>query len=208
MKLWEERVVPKITDALLSVPPVVALRRRVATDLHGTVLEVGFGSGLNAPHYPQAVGEVLAVEPLTAARSRAERRLRDLATPVRWVGLDGQAIPLPDRSVDSALSTFTLCTIPDASAALREIARLLRPGGVFHFLEHGLAASPAVQRWQHRFNSVEKALVGGCHLNRPIHSMIEDSGFVLESLEHVYVRGFPKPWGSGYIGTARVDAPS
>lgn len=204
MKFWEQRIVPLITDALLTTPPIAPLRRRAAEGLRGTVLEIGFGSGLNAPHYPSAVDRVLAVEPLAAARSRAARRLATARTPVHWVGLDGQSLPLLDHSVDTALSTFTLCTIPDATAALTEIRRVLRPGGTFHFLEHGLAPSDSVQRWQHRFNSLEKRLVGGCHLNRPIGRLIEDAGFAVDSIDQAYVRGFPKPWGSGYLGTARV----
>lgn len=204
MKLWDERIVPVITDALLSVPPVTALRKVATAGLRGTVLEIGFGSGLNLPHYPHTATEILAVEPLSKARARAERRFAHVTTPVRWIGLDGQAIPLPDESVDAALSTFTLCTIPDATAALAEVRRVLRPGGTFQFLEHGLAPSRVVQGWQHRFNTLEKKLVGGCHLNRPIDRLISEAGFEIERLERLYVSGIPKPWGSGYVGVARA----
>jgi ubiquinone/menaquinone biosynthesis C-methylase UbiE len=202
MSLWNEQVVPRLTDRGLGTPSVHALRARVTLGLAGEVLEIGFGSGLNVGHYPPEVTRVVAVEPLLTSRRRAAVRIAQSSTPIEWVGLDGQALPLPDASVDAALSTFTLCTIPDVAAALTEIRRVLRPGGHFHFLEHGHAPSPRVARWQDRLNPWEQRLVGGCNLNRRIVELIEAAGLYVDQVEREYIGGLPKPWGAAYLGRA------
>ena len=147
MGLWGERILPRLVDRALSTDEVNARRELACQGLRGRVLEVGFGSGLNLRYYPEAVTEVLAVEP------------SDLA------GLDGQRLDLADGSVDTALSTYTLCTIPDVAAALLDLRRVLSPEGRLHFVEHGRAPEPSVRRWQHRIHPLHRRLDGGCHLD-------------------------------------------
>ena len=198
--LWREHVVPRVVDVALRSPAATQARRRACADLSGTVLEIGFGSGLNALHYPDAVTRVLAVEPSDLAWRMAQTRLGRV--PVERVGLDGQRLPLPDASADCALSTWTLCTIPDPVAALREVARVLRPGGRLHFVEHGLSPDAGVARWQARLEPVQRRVAGGCHLQRPVDRLLAAAGFAVERLDTGYERGAPKPLGYLYEGVA------
>jgi ubiquinone/menaquinone biosynthesis C-methylase UbiE len=181
-------------------------RERVVFGLHGLVLEIGFGSGLNIPVYPAEIEKVLAVDPSRVGRSLAAKRIESSPVQIEFVGLDGQQIPLADASVDGALSTFTLCTVPDPARALQEIRRVLRPGGQFHFLEHGLCPDPGVARWQHRCNGVQRRLAGGCNLDRPMETLIRDAGFDLQELHTDFLGGprFMRPWGYLYEGVAGV----
>lgn len=203
MRLWDEQVVPRLVDISLGNREVHQLRSRACRGLHGRVLEVGFGSGLNVGHYPADVSSVSAVEPSELAWSRAEPRIAASPVDVRRAGSDAQRLALPDASHDAALSTFTLCTIPDVEAALADIRRVLRPGGRLHFAEHGLSPEPRVARWQHRLAPFQHALAGGCHLDRPIALLIERAGFRTGELETFYAPG-PKPLGYLYLGWAET----
>src|SRR3954452_23828060 len=137
MGLWTDHALPHLMDRVLRTPEVNARRAKVCQGLHGRVLEIGFGTGLNLRHYPAEVSEILVVEPSTSALRLAEPRKAAVSAPVDQVGLDGARLDLPDASVDCVLSTYTLCTIPDVDAALLEVHRVLKPAGVLHFLEHG-----------------------------------------------------------------------
>ena len=174
---------------------------RVTTGLVGRVVEIGFGSGLNIEHYPKDVDVVFAVEPAALARKLATKRIEQSSIEVIHVGLDGQSLPLDDESCDGALATFTLCTVPDAHLALSEIYRVLRPGGSFHFLEHGLSPDVAVARWQRRLEPLQRTLADGCHLTREPLTLVTDAGFVLEWSEQRYARG-PKAWSYFTAGVA------
>ncbi len=206
MGVWTDHVVPRIVEMTMRSAPVAQLRARALSGVEGEVLEIGFGSGLNLAHYPPGVSAVHAVEPSEVARRIAEPRVAASRFPVDFTGLDGQSLQFADASVDSAVSTFTLCTIPDADAALSEIRRVLRPGGRFHFLEHGQSDDPKIRRWQDRLNGLQNHIAGGCNLNRPIDTLIERAGFEIEHLEHRYMPGPApsKPYGYLYLGTARV----
>lgn len=193
---------PRLVNVFCNTAETREIRARVCAELAGEVVELGFGSGLNAPYYPQAVTRVLAVEPADLAWQLAAERVAAGPVPVERVGLDGQALPLADDSVDAALSTWTLCTIPDATAALAEVKRVLRPAGRLHFVEHGLSPEPGVARWQHRLDPVQKRVAGGCHLSRPIAAMLEGAGFRVERMRHAYEKGAPKPFGYLYEGVA------
>jgi SAM-dependent methyltransferase len=204
MAIWRDHVVPRLTDVMLGNEEVRRYRRRAVDGLHGTVLEIGFGSGLNVPVYLPQVERVLAVDPSEVGRRLASERIAASPVPIEFVGLDGQDLPLPDASVDAALSTFTLCTVPDAGRALAEVRRVLRPGGRFHFVEHGLSPDPGIERWQHRCNGLQQRLAGGCHLDRPIDRLVRDAGFEVVALDTGYLAG-PKalhPWGYLYEGVA------
>jgi len=173
----------------------------VTEGLTGRVVEIGFGSGLNVDLYPQEVEEILAVEPAAVARRLSQRRVARSAVPVNHVGLDGQVIPLDDGSCDSALSTFTLCTIPDVGEALAELHRVMRPGARLHFLEHGLAPDPKVASWQRRLEPMQRRLAGGCHLTREPVTLIGEAGFTMEHVEQRYAKG-PRPWSWFSVWTA------
>src|SRR4051812_42172058 len=142
------------------------IRERVCAGLTGEVVEIGFGTGLNLPHVPAAVTRLLVVEPSGLGGDLAEKRIAASAVPVEVVGLDGQRVPLPDASADAVLCTWSLCTIPDPIAAVREVRRVLRPGGRLHFVEHGRAPDERVRQWQNRLNGMQRRLAGGCNLNR------------------------------------------
>jgi ubiquinone/menaquinone biosynthesis C-methylase UbiE len=204
MGIWGEQVVPRLAARLLDNSHARRVRAAACEGLTGEVLEIGFGSGLNVPHYPPAVTGVTAVEPSEVGWRLAQERVRSAGVPIQRSGLDGQALPFPDGSFDAALSTWTLCTIPDATAALREIRRVLRPGGVLHFAEHGRAPDDGVLRWQRRLDPVQKRLGGGCHLSKPIDELLAAAGFTVERLEQRYLDKEPRVFGSMYEGRARA----
>ena len=202
MGLYGDHVLPRLVDAACGMRVNDPLRRRVCDGLTGEVVEIGFGSGLNVPFYPPAVARVAAVEPADAGWRLAGRRLAATHVPVARAGLDGQSLPFGDDSFDAALSTWTLCTIPDVAAALREVRRVLKPGAALHFVEHGLASDERVRRWQHRLEPVQKRLFGGCHLTRPIVDLLRTAGFTITALDVFYEDGAPKFVGAESLGTA------
>lgn len=202
MGLYDEQILPRVINVVCGLKTLHPYRGRVCEGLHGRVLEVGFGSGLNIPFYPEGVTAVAAVEPADTGWKLAGKRRAATTVPVERTGLDGQSLPLPDDSCDVALSTFTLCTIPDVDAALAEIRRVLKPGGTFHFLEHGLAPDESVRRWQHRLEPIQKRIAGGCHLTRPIADLVSGAGFTITDLDVFYEKGAPKPVGAASLGVA------
>lgn len=201
MGFYAAQILPRLVDVALSGREFDLMRQRVTADLVGDVLEIGFGSGRNVPHYPSAVARVWAVEPASVGRKLASKRLAASPVPVEYVGLDGQDLPLQDESVDRVLTTWTLCTIPDVSRALSEARRVLRPGGAIHFVEHGRSPDVNVARWQDRLTPLQRRLFGGCHLNRPIDRLLVDAGFEVARVKNHYARG-PKPFGYMFEGIA------
>lgn len=195
MGWYESRVVPRLIDLSCGMAMLAPMRRATSEGLHGTVLEIGFGSGLNLPHLPAAVTRLLAVDPSGRARELASKRLASAPCPVEFVGLDAEKLALDTASADSALCTFTLCTIPDARAALEELRRVLKPGGTLHLLEHGGAPDVRVRRWQDRLNGLQRTLCGGCNLNRDIAALVREAGFDLEQREAGYLEGAPRTHG-------------
>jgi SAM-dependent methyltransferase len=202
MGIYGEHVLPRVINAACGMKNVEPLRRRVCEGLEGDVVEIGFGSGLNVPFYPETVERVAAVEPADVGWKLAEKRLRATSVPVDRAGLDGQSLPFADNSYDAALSTWTLCTIPDVATALAEVRRVLKPGGTLHFVEHGLAPDESVRRWQHRLEPVQKRMFGGCHLTRPIVDLLSAAGFTITGVDVFYEEGTPKIMGADSLGTA------
>ena len=203
---WYERhVLPRVLDFGCGHSAVSDKRRRVLPVAEGRVVEVGFGSGLNLPFYdPAKVVEVIGVDPSTTMLKRAEVRIAASPIPVSIEALSSEALPFDDGDADSLVCTFSLRTIPDPRAALREMRRVLKPGGRLIFAEHGASPDPAVRRWQDRLNGVWGRIAGGCNINRPILTLLEQAGFATESVETGYLKGAPRITGYCFSGFAQV----
>lgn len=201
-------MVPRLTDWSLRGEDIDALRTEVCAGLTGRVLEIGFGSGLNLRFLPPAVTSVSAVEPADHAWAIAAARRERSSVPVERSGLDGQRLDAPSGSFDSALVTFSLCTVPDPTQALAEISRVLEPGGRLHFLEHGLAPDPDVARWQRRLEPLQSRLFAGCHLTRDTPALVRAAGFDIVELRQEYLPGprMGRPWTYGSLGVASAPA--
>jgi SAM-dependent methyltransferase len=202
MGFYDERVLPYLMNFACGSKSSGPERARVCQGLQGDVVEIGFGSGHNIPYYPKDVVRVAAIDPAGTSWQLASNRMKSTNVPVQWSGLDGESLPFPDASYDSALSTFTLCTIPDANKALLELRRVLKPGGTFHFLEHGLSPDESIQQWQRRLEPINKRVLGGCHLTRPIVQMISDAGFTVVDVDAFYEKGAPKFAAAISLGVA------
>jgi ubiquinone/menaquinone biosynthesis C-methylase UbiE len=199
---YGDQLLPRFQDKVMDRKPTRAVRVRVCSGLRGEIVEVGFGTGLNTPHYPPEITKVWAIEPSRVCMQIAEPRIARSSTAVELAGLDGERVDLPSATFDAALSTWTLCTIPDLAAALAELRRVLKPGGALHFVEHGHAPDERVADWQHRLEPLNKRLAGGCHLTRRIPETIEQAGFVVEQIDTYYFPGEPKVFGYTFEGRA------
>ena len=208
MGLYRKYILPKVVDLSCGLKPNMRQREKVVPLAHGQTLEVGIGTGLNLPYYDATkVRKVWGLDPSREMIHMAERVAADVPFEVEFIGLPGDEIPLDANSIDSVVITYTLCTIPETTAALRQVARVLKPGGELIFCEHGAAPDESVRRWQDRLNPVWKRLGGGCNLNRPIPSLIEAGGFRITSLDTMYLPGW-RPASFNYWGTARAQQAS
>jgi ubiquinone/menaquinone biosynthesis C-methylase UbiE len=177
---YQSRIMPYFIHGGCSMPTFARMRERVVTKAHGTVAEIGFGSGLNLPYYdPAKVGRLIGIDPDPSMLGIARKRLAGVRLPVELIEGRAEALPLADGSVDTAVVTYALCTIPDPQSALREIRRILKSGGRLLFIEHERSAEPWRSRWQDLLNGAWGRIAGGCHLNRNPLQLIEDAGFVV-----------------------------
>lgn len=203
MSFYEDKILPPLLDCLCAMKSVSRERAKIVPLAEGRVLEVGMGSGLNFQLYDRArVERVIGVDPSEPMLAKARSRAAELALPVDFHACGGEAVPMDTASVDTVLFTYSLCTIPDAPAALAEARRVLKPGGRLLFCEHGASHEPGVYRWQTRFNPAWNRVAGGCNMNRNVRSLIEDAGFKVEDIHTEYVPGIPRILGYHYLGAA------
>jgi len=201
--LYERRLFPLFLDAAMR--PLGGFREETLADASGHVLEIGFGTGLNLPHYPSGVERLTAIDPMDAVKKKVQQRIDEAPFPVERHALaaDG-GLPFEAGTFDCVAITWTLCTIPDPLAALREMRRVAREGSSLLFIEHGLSSEPKVERWQHRLNPIQKFVGCGCNLNRSIDRLIEEGGFTLEKLDRFDAPDVPRTHGHLYRGIARA----
>lgn len=201
MSFYADHILPHVINLSMRSRELQPYRERVLSHAEGRVLEIGIGSGLNLPLYGERVEQVLGLEPAPRLLAMARNQAQHSARPVTLVSGSAEAIPIEDHSVDTVVTTWTLCSIPDAGRALKEMRRVLRPGGQLLFVEHGLAPESNIQTWQNRLTPLWKRIGGGCHLNRPIRKLIESAGFGITQLQSGYMKG-PKPITFMYEGRA------
>ncbi len=203
---WYERnILPSALDFVCGMPMISRMRQLVVPQAEGRVLEVGIGTGLNMRHYDKRrVSRITGLDPSLQLHPLARERIAQVGLPVDLIGLSAEKIPLSDASFDTVLITYTLCTIPDASAALQEMRRVLAPTGKLLFCEHGRAPDTSVQRWQDRLQPIWGPLAGGCHLGRDIPKLLTSAGFTLTNPQTRYLPG-PRPFTFHYWGEARPN---
>jgi ubiquinone/menaquinone biosynthesis C-methylase UbiE len=202
MAFYSDYILPRLINLAMRNKHLRPFRERVIGAAEGRVLEIGVGSGMNLPFYRAPVQEILALEPAPRLLTMAKNASRAPGMPIDFLEASAETIPLDQHSVDTVVTTWTLCSIPQAAAALAEMRRVLRPGGKLLFAEHGQAPDASVRRWQDRLTPAWRYIGGGCHLNRPIRSMIEVAGFRIDRIETGYIPG-PKPMTFMYEGGAR-----
>lgn len=200
--LYEENLLPYLVDWFCGVDAVSRQRDKVVPLARGRVLEIGIGTGLNLPHYDKSkIDTVIGLDPGAELHGLARRRVAATGVPVELVSLSAERIPFEEASFDTVLVTYSLCTIPDPVAALKEMRRVLKPGGMLVYCEHGLAPDVSVRRWQDRLTPLWSTLAGGCHLNRDIPALLRAAGFRLTDQQSMYLPG-PRPLMFNYWGTA------
>jgi len=202
MGFYDEKILPRFINLACSSKPTTKQREKIVPRAEGDVLEIGFGSGLNVPYYDkQKVRKVFGLEPSEGMRKLAADKVAESEIDIEFIDLPGDEIPLDANSVDTVLVTYTLCTIPNVAAALEGMRRVLKPGGVLLYCEHGKAPDASVLRWQNRLNPAWEKIGGGCNINRDIPALIEDNGFIITSDERMYVPG-PRILSYNFWGSA------
>ncbi len=203
MSLYEEYVLPHVINIACGSKPILKQREKVVPHAEGRILEVGMGSGINIPYYnTDKVEKVWGLEPSEGMRKKAKPAVDAAPFDIEWLGLPGEEIPLDDNSVDTVVLTFTLCTIPDTLTAVKQMRRVLKPGGKLLFSEHGKAPDEAVFKWQNRLNGAWGKMAGGCNINRDIPHLLEQGGFEVKDIESMYLPSTPKIAGFTYWGYA------
>ncbi len=202
MSFYQQHVVPCLVHLAMRQKQHEPYRQRVVGAAEGRVLEIGVGSGLNFPFYGATVTSVIGLEPSSALLRMARPRESSAKVPITLLDASAEAIPLDSDSIDTVVTTWTLCTIPNAPLALAEIRRVLRPGGALRFVEHGRAPEPGVARWQDRLDPLWRRVAGGCHLNRKIDALILGNGFRIDALQNARLPG-PRTHTFLYEGSAR-----
>ncbi|MDJ0568167.1 MAG: class I SAM-dependent methyltransferase [Pleurocapsa sp. MO_192.B19] len=204
MGFYSQNILPYLLDWSSSDPNLSVHRQEILADVKGKVLEIGFGTGLNLSYYPKHIKTIIAVDINPKANKLAQKRIQSSNITVDCKVLNGESLPMADNTFDSVVSSFTLCSIADVEQALAEIYRVMKPGGKFFFVEHGLSNEPKIQIWQNRLTPIQKAIVGGCHLNRNIRQIVENQ-FDTVSLKELYADNSPKIMAYLYKGIATKE---
>jgi ubiquinone/menaquinone biosynthesis C-methylase UbiE len=201
MGFYKKVVLPRLIELAMRNSQLGGYRQQTIGAARGHVLEIGVGSGMNLPIYGSAVDRVCGIDPSPELLDRARERVAAARVPVSLARAAAEQLPFRDAAFDTLVMTWTLCSIPNPSAALNEMRRVLKPGGRLLFVEHGLAPEPAIMRWQHRLTPCWRRIGGGCHLDRKMDDLIRNAGFRVDALETGYMKG-PKPWTFMYVGSA------
>jgi ubiquinone/menaquinone biosynthesis C-methylase UbiE len=201
MGFYSNLVIPYCIDLAMSGSNLQQYRQELLKDVSGEILEIGFGTGLNLPHYPEQVTKITTVEPNPGMQKLARSRMQQSQITVDYKILNGESLPMENASFDSVVCTWTLCSIPLVEQAIAEVYRVLKPGGKFLFIEHGLSQDPRVQVWQNRLTPVQKVIADGCHLNRKINDLVEQQ-FLTVNVKQFYAPKLPKVIGYMYQGVA------
>lgn len=201
MSFYSQKILPYLIDWSLSDPSLAKYRQEVLANVEGEVLEIGFGSGVNLSYYPEHIHKIITVDVNPGIHALAQKRIQASSITVDHHILSGENLPMADHTFNSVVSTWTLCSIENVEQALKEIYRVLKPGGRFFFIEHGLSNEPNAQVWQNRLTPLQKIIAGGCHLNRNIRQILENQ-FDTVSLEEFYAEKTPKIIGYLYKGIA------
>jgi ubiquinone/menaquinone biosynthesis C-methylase UbiE len=199
---YDNHILPLVTHYSMGHRDLVPYRRRLLAQARGRVLEIGVGSGLNLPYYGSDVQTIIGLDPGARLLEMAQRTADKADAPLSPMLGSAESMPLDSQSIDTVVSTWTLCSIPDVSRALREVRRVLKPGGLFLFVEHGASPDPGVRKWQNRMTPVWKYLGGGCHLNRHIGTLIKSAGFEVPRMQTFYAEGAPRFIAYFYEGAA------
>ena len=202
MGLYKRHIFPRLCNLAMSRKVLEKYRKDLLSDVDGNILEIGFGTGINIFFYPDHVRKITAVEPNDGMNPKALKRVESSGIKVDIQTLGADSLPFPDCAFDSVVSTYTLCSIENVDKALSEITRVLKQGGRFFFLEHGLSPDPNVEKWQNRLNSVNKILADGCNLNRNIKNIIASTKLKICQLENFYLEKTPRFGGYLYKGVA------
>ncbi len=201
MGFYSNVILPRLLDWSMSDPRMAEQRQALLAEVEGNVLEIGFGTGLNLPHYPDTVQQITTVDPNPGMNKQAQKRIQETQIQVDSRVLNGEKLPMSDGSFDCVVSTWTLCSIAKVEQALGEIYRVLKPGGRFFFIEHGLSDDPKLQTWQHRLTPLQKVIADGCHLDREIQKLVE-AQFDQVQLERFNLESLPAIVGYTYKGIA------
>ncbi len=201
MGFYSNLVIPYCIDIAMSGETLQQYRQQLLQDVSGDILEIGFGTGLNLPHYPEGTEKITTIDPNPGMERLARSRIAASNITVDYQVLNGESLPMKDGSFDSVVCTWTLCSIPQADKAIAEVYRLLKPKGKFFFIEHGLSKDSRIQFWQNRLTPLQKVIADGCHLNRDIKNIIEQK-FGSVKIEQFYAPKLPKVIGYMYQGIA------
>lgn len=205
MGFYARHLGPRFVSCLCSMEAIANERQKVVPQASGIVLEIGIGPGLNLPLYdPAWVTRVIGVDPMAGFLGLGQERHRRSPVPLQVIQAPAEALPLEDDSIDTAVITYTLCSVDDPAQALREVRRVLKPSGRVLFLEHGLSSDAGVATWQHRLNPIWRRLAVGCNLTRPVQKLLNEAGFTIRRIEHYYLDGAPRPVGFLCQGVAEA----